>query len=767
MRAIATGLLLVLAASTSGCALLRTGPSARRAGEIVDRAVEMAEAGEVAAAIEHVEAEFGPEQEPGVAFRRHFALGWLHDVLAEETDDEAQRASELEQAASHYREALALRPGDADSSDNLAGVLRSTERYREAIDVLEAVPEDLESEAGREAAYARRLAIGDLWLETEDLDTALGEYRIAHAEILPMEEAPLRVVTIYSLFAEGREGWEPALEAECRAFAETGTPHVARRGYELLTYRSLETGDVALGTRALEAWVRLESEASTLSSESLARLPPLSVWPSPELSQLHRLVAFAEQGPPVVKETNGGSSHAERITLEVADLSEWLLTTPARRQIIVLAMKSLALRRTVAGDHLTAAELYWFALRQAPPFELYEPGGTLADERPIAFLDIAPDLAVLLQNHTESVAATGITLHDVLVRVRPPFEGDDGARILAVDPAALQRFHTVFGLIYAERGAWSESPFDDPWKQAPPHLRRAMEVARHNPDQPIGANGQPLPHLARVLAEGLARTTDGHEAAVHAYLGAAVGYFDLDDRALSRSSLERGDELAQSLALMLDDDVEDTERILGIRHGGFFPRGWLDTGFFITAGAMYFDSRLDGRDVDEELSGLGHTTQTSYDGREFGGKVVIGHQFEGPFAIELGYTNMGEIKSDITAFAPVSASLAADLARVHPVLGDGFTLALRTNVWGGGPFTVTARAGAWAWDADKDLKIYTPPAGVQISKIDAEGFDLFYGVGLILGDWRGFNLVVEYERYFLESDAVDSFTLGATHSFGN
>ena len=56
--------------------------------------------------------------------------------------------------------------------------------------------------------------------------------------------------------------------------------------------------------------------------------------------------------------------------------------------------------------------------------------------------------------------------------------------------------------------------------------------------------------------------------------------------------------------------------------------------------------------------------------------------------------------------------------------------------------------------------------GIETSEIDERGFDLFFGVGALFGEWRGFSALLEYDRYFLDGDGVDSLSIGILYGFG-
>lgn len=776
---------LLVALVLTGCSTLSLGTrlSEERAQSYADEAVVMARAGDIQGALEFVEDRFGRKLSPEVGFLRAYTLGWLYEQRATR---EASREDLLE-AEAHYRAALELQPNHPDASVNLAMLLHrralpqaGTPGFEtdlvEAIEVLDAASDDLGDDevVNRDRRYARLVAIGDLYLELasanprldrDRLDQALDAYGQAHALQPDDDLAPLQTVAAYGLWA--RRGasstspheWAIRLEAASLEFDQPGSLAAARAGYELLMEHAVAEplADEELAVRSLEAWLRLEARAGTFSIGGLATLPAAELWP--------------EQSAPLVLEleTLGAAP-------ESADSLEHWTASPRRRQILAAVLQSLGAQAAIEGEYARAAEFYLVALRVGPELEAYllpaadasleegdDPVPALEHERLIG-LDVALDFLLLAQGHADEADPDGVRFDAVLGDEL--FARENLEAIAALDLAGLQRLHTVLGMVFADRNAWGvDQPWIDPWRTAPSHLREAVEVALLNPAVENGEHERPLPHLAALLGDGLRPVERAPHEAVRAYLDAALGFHDLGDEELARQAFDDARQLSALLVLAQGGDLILVEDALGIRQGGFFPRRWLPRGWFVAGTASQFIASNEASDLEEDLLGMGQVADVSLDTEAFGGKLIIGYQFDAPFAVEFGYTNMGELESDISASAPISPTLPKDISEAHPFLGDGFTLAMRANVWGGGPVTLTARAGAWAWDADKSLTVNTP-GGPEISEIDERGFDLFFGVGAVFGEWRGFSALVEYDRYFLDGDGVDSFSIGLLYGFG-
>ncbi len=745
----------------AGCGALGLGSGRSAAERTVAQAVELSQAGSTREAIDLVERELGSATRPEVAYLRAFTLAWLHEELPRERGEEDAREQHLQSAVEHYRAALALQPGRPDASANLALLLnrigqderraggpgaieRCEARLQEALSVLESVSIELEAP---EETYRRRVAIGNTWrdlavvreaFDAESFARALSEYRAAMA--LPVEDdlAQLAIVAARVLQGERAGGteWARLLEAECREFARNDAPEAALRGYEVLA-----RNDPA--ERILEAWLKLEAAANTFSTASLERLPAPGAWDERRelVVELYRLAEDPERA---------------------AELTLWNASAP-RRHVLALLLQSMGAVRAVAGNVAGAAELYEVALRVAPgPAEYGDEGPLLGED--LVGLDVALDQLLLVQGHAADVDPAGDRLQFVLDHEFFARETLDD--IEQLDLEGTQRLHTVLGLILADRGAWDAGPWEDPWRTAPAHLREAARVALENPAVPRGPNEKPLPDLSAVLAEGLSPTDRRPSEALDAYLDAALGYHDLGDASLAEENFEKAEVLAASLSARSRRELGDVEDILGIHRGGFLPRKWLPVGWYVGGAATLSYHTQTSGDIDDDLAALGNTTQTSFDGDDLGGRIYVGYQFEEPVALEFGFLGMGDSESTITATGVTNlAQLASDVDDVHPFLADGFTLGARVNLWGAGPFTLTGRVGAWAWDATKEALVSTNIGSVT-TRSSERGFDLFFGAGAVLGEWRSFHATIDYERYYLDGDGVDTFSFGLQYSLG-
>ncbi len=823
------GLALVLLAATAaawlaGCGALGFGSRVRRAEEVVARAVQLCEQGSTREAVDLVQAELGASDHADVAYLRHFTLGWLYEELPRQPGEEGARAAHLDAAEAEYRAALAVRPGSPDASVNLALLRRERagETLRaggagavaaheaavlEAIEVLEAV-----DPAGEEPleTYRRRVAVGDAWLDLaaaggglarERFDRALDAYRTALDMDVDDDLAPLKLVAARALEGDragpaAGDAWAAALEAECAELAAR-FPQAALRGHEVLAAHGAGAAEAdrrARGLRALHGWLRLEARTSAFSAASLERLPPPDAWgdDGPLVAELAQLAAqpaaaaalplWNERPAPPPPAEEDAAPDPERDRADEGRRDEAL----RRRQTLALLVQSLGAARAVRGDVAGAAELYGVALEVAPGVAAYAPpppapedaaidepgapgseaddGGPLAGE-PVVGLDVALDQLLLLQGHGEVADPDGARLAQVLDH--PLFARDTLRSIEALDRDGYQRLHVVLGLILAQQDAWgTDGPWEDPWRTAPPHLREALRVALANPAVARGPNGRPLPELSRVLADGLAPAGRRPAEAVDAYLDAALGYHDLGDDALAEESFERAESLAAQLSLDAGRELRAVQDELGVRRGGFLPVRWLPAGWYVGAGAAYSSHTLSGGDVDSDLAAMGNTTSTSFDGEDLGGRFFVGYQFEQPVAFEFGYLGMGEAESSIVATGVTDLNqLARDIDDVHPFLADGFTFATRVNLWGGGPVTVTGRLGAWVWDGTKEALVATN-LGTITTRSTERGHDLFFGLGAILGDWRGFRATVDWDRYNLDGDGVDVVSVGFLYSLG-
>jgi hypothetical protein len=97
------------------------------------------------------------------------------------------------------------------------------------------------------------------------------------------------------------------------------------------------------------------------------------------------------------------------------------------------------------------------------------------------------------------------------------------------DLKAIQAYHTILGLIYAEKSKWTPDPtsYIPRASNAIFQLEHALETAKTRVSQDP-TNFQPLPHLEKYLAEAYLKT-DKKSLALKQFLKVAESYLDLDE----------------------------------------------------------------------------------------------------------------------------------------------------------------------------------------------------------------------------------------------
>lgn len=147
-------------------------------------------------------------------------------------------------------------------------------------------------------------------------------------------------------------------------------------------------------------------------------------------------------------------------------------------------------------------------------------------------------------------------------------------------------------------------------------------------------------------------------------------------------------------------------------------------------------------------------TATSSQSNDTGWKLQLGYEITTVWAVEGGYTNLGEAKY-FTA-NPTYTTNGTSQAHLW-----NFDVVGRVPL--GRSFTFLARAGVYRWETRTDL----PFAG-GTRRVDDDGVDFKFGVGLQYDFNPNFALRAEYERFNGVGEAssggetkVNMFSLGA------
>jgi tetratricopeptide (TPR) repeat protein len=455
-----------------------------------------------------------------------FTEGWLFDDLARV--DRKRREECLGKALNSYQLAMSRSPGLPGAVENAAGVLRDLGRPAEAIALLE---QTTLTNLPPEQAYRRLMLLGDLQASLKEPARALKSYRQAFELIPANEGAPSRIVSLYSARIWTNSA---ALLKHCRNFLDAGLPQLASRGYDQILKRSPDEGGASpdASLEAFEGWVEAESIRGTLSGAGISRVAGGSLRDKAAVREL--MACFENPTNPSLTFQFWRSSNL-------------------RQHVCATALRTMAEQQRRANAPTNAAALLKLARQVAPEFYVY---GSELKGRPLVGIDVTSDLAALYQAFPK-LDPKG----ENFAQIEQELLGSKNMAYAEQDLAAMQKFHTVLGIIYAERGRWDS----DGWRAAPYHLRRAVstaqQLAKRSP-----AEYKPYPQLTRILAEGLVSRTNADLAtASNLCLDAAQGFLDEDDVTGAEQMLGKARELSTRTGKPVPKAYDDLKKVVDFR----------------------------------------------------------------------------------------------------------------------------------------------------------------------------------------------------------
>lgn len=120
---------------------------------------------------------------------------------------------------------------------------------------------------------------------------------------------------------------------------------------------------------------------------------------------------------------------------------------------------------------------------------------------------------------------------------------------------------------------------------------------------------------------------------------------------------------------------------------------------------------------------LGDTDRDAY-------RVFAGYRVTPNWALEVGYTDLGEVSSSASASVPVgqAAAYANALMAALPVAPSGYEASVSYRYPFNEAFSVSARAGLWHWENEQRAVF-----GNQRLKATLDGTDVLFGIG---ADWN-------------------------------
>ena len=420
------------------------------------------------------------------------ALGYTYQHQAQR--DVAQRLALLSQAVAYYQGALQEDSSDGTIVANLALAYRTLGRGADLEHLLRAA---IERGGGDVGFYW--LLLGDHYERRRAWDSALRAYRGAIAAA-PGDEAPRRrlvdlyrrlprdsVAGLYGLVSQGSD-WEARF------------PDASARAYELV----IQTADSTTSVQACQRWVLLLANTQLLTVERLDAVD--RAWLASDVRELKAFMSDPQLVP-----------------------TGALWQTGDRRE--ARGRLSLALgRRWLAAGDPRKAEQYW------------QLGMEAANGPPAApvSLDLAIETAALYQRHPslDSSGARRDSSGPKFRRIERSLFEEKGRAYELADQEAIQRLHTVLGLIYTQRGVW-KSP--TPWTNAAYQLEHALATARARDS--VSGSYQPLPQLRSFLAQGYS-AIDRPDTARATFANAAQAYLDEDQLGRAEEMLARARAIA-------------------------------------------------------------------------------------------------------------------------------------------------------------------------------------------------------------------------------
>lgn len=196
----------------------------------------------------------------------------------------------------------------------------------------------------------------------------------------------------------------------------------------------------------------------------------------------------------------------------------------------------------------------------------------------------------------------------------------------------------------------------------------------------------------------------------------------------------------------------------------------MGTATTASAESWYVFGDVGQSDYDLGAPGTGFTvdeTDTMYN-------IGLGYRFNENFAVEVGYTDLGE--ASIATTAPVSGTLFGSNFSADgraDIETDGFFLGLRGDLPVSDSVNLFAKAGLINWESDVTFTgtftlgadSFSGTAGAEL----ADGTDPYFGFG---ADWKlseNFAINAQYTMYKLDVDGedldIDGLTVGLSYAF--
>jgi len=444
----------------------------------------------------------------------NFSLGYLYQLWADE--DITKKTNYLKKSIELYKLALNGFPNKIQILNNLAIVHKRLRQWQSVIEVLKEI-----IEIDREKHNTYYIALGDIYREIKNSEEAFKNYRKA-SELNPIDKSPhWRILSLYRRLSDDEiENKIKDLFKYAINLKKLGQYELAKNGFEQVINRSYQS-NTPLAEKTLILWAELGATKGWISEESLQSLPNEDKWDSSAIKELRRLL-----------------KNPKKTRLK------WWVSDEYQSYVAASVMKALGNHFLMRGKFIDSENIFDLAHEAAPK------------NHPFIILDIKSELASLYHKYP-SLDPQGRKLRALIGSL---FIGK-GEAYERGDLDAIQRYHTILGLIYSERGQWwtSEGQADNAIFQLKYALNTAWRRARKD-----DKNFQPLPHLQSLLAKGYSIERRKKEA-FSTYVDAAIGYLDLDSLEKSEEMIRKANTFFNEVNARARKKLKETKKILKSR----------------------------------------------------------------------------------------------------------------------------------------------------------------------------------------------------------
>lgn len=197
---------------------------------------------------------------------------------------------------------------------------------------------------------------------------------------------------------------------------------------------------------------------------------------------------------------------------------------------------------------------------------------------------------------------------------------------------------------------------------------------------------------------------------------------------------------------------------------GFAAVALLSFSPFSQSADWYLQGSIGHSKADQKQSrlveGLPNGTITGFDDSDGSFAINLGYKLHPVFALELGYLDLGEASSQITAESLTPQQYHELVKEVSPVLVDGYTVAGRFTLWQNEWLSLEVPVGLLFWDSEIESRMDN-----SVIRSDSDGSDFYLGVQLNYQLAAGWKLGVGYQQLNLEPNDVNTWLVSLRYSF--